>query len=1449
MRLVMLRARSANCILLVLIFCLQFLGFQRVFANNGSVAIASPVSNITIDGDFSDWPASVPRVPLGLNLYGSPASAEDDFEADYRVGFNEANMKLYVALRVRDDSVHIESTEHEAVAWNTHDGCGIAFNVDHGADGATAGFFGLRGEEPSIGGINGDVATTNQLSAGAGIRRYEFSFDLKELGLDDLSQPMTFVWSVVAMDKDEDGSFSVWFWSPEINKMVSQERLGDLIVGARDFGTVQGELANEQVRDQLGPLLIDFHSLTDQKLNLRFLSERGGKYQIKLPTGKYRRTIANEETAVAAILTVSADQITVDKIQSSHQIVHATPLPAPQVSRVESLLDSQDRSEDRDSGNLSYELTSDSGLLGSGVNAFAKNHEGSLWIASDEGLARLDGALTYSFSERLEIEMSDVWFDQNTHSTWIAANSLVGYIDENDLFHRFSLIKGGLCVGSDHEDNIVIGTKDGVYLWDHRQLKYFGLAEGLPSRRVNAVVSDRSRKRTWIGTDQGLLAFDGEAFELFGPDQGLKDPRVVSLFVDDEGTLWIGTSSSLYRYEDEFELVRKHPSEQERYARDFAAGPDGTVYVATVDGVVSFKDGTETALHMPNQAFDAVFCAADYQLWAGPETGNLCRIDMATSLVRSVPDAEYGAIDQQGGTLWFKETVEKSFLCRLEPNGVIARFEAPQPIDLIHAGPHSIWVSHWGDGSKDPHSISRFREGKFDSYEVPYEVHDFCYGSQGVLWIVGSRGLAKFENGEVSLLKGQNLPNVNMYQIEQMSDGRLATAAVHGVYLVTIDDSQVEVESLLAGQGLESNLVTGMHVDDEDRLWIGMINGGIQCLDHGEIRNYSTADGLLSMDVGHQLSGGKIAGGYELWGGSLHGVNRIDVKTGNIQTINTLHSMGLIYGTAMIENDVWLASKSGIWRYRKSHSPVTLTLDNVASDRKLGPVSTVSTTTDVSSVSFDFHAVSLKSEPDGVRYQYRFGSEDEPWTTTTQEQITLEIASPLTTSFQVRAIDRDLRVSESESVDIVVTRPFFRWATQGAFLFTCCTTGLLLILHFARTYRAKERLEESVAERTLELNEEIRLRESEEKKRLAVQEELHHNRKMQSLGTLATGVAHDFNNALFAIGANAELALLSEDDGEKDKYLSTVLAVSSQAADLTKSMLLLGGKAPQEVKPVNLSVVARETLKILERTLPALIDIHADLPDTEVWCMGDSSQLQQVIINLCINARDAMPQGGTLLVEVTRRSVELGTISIRDTGTGMSAATKARAFEPFFSSKPRTKGTGLGLSIVHSIVSDHQGTIRIDSKEGEGTTFVITLPLIDRPRSLSDSRVGLEGPLVGRVLVVDDNESVRSIVAMMLEKAGLSVCQAEDGEALLQKFGSDPSGVDLLVVDVDMPKRDGISALQEARSLRPDLCAIVISGLPDDSPNDAQTLFLRKPFSRDTLLSNVERLLTTKDYA
>ncbi|MBM4146127.1 MAG: PAS domain S-box protein [Nitrospira sp.] len=379
-----------------------------------------------------------------------------------------------------------------------------------------------------------------------------------------------------------------------------------------------------------------------------------------------------------------------------------------------------------------------------------------------------------------------------------------------------------------------------------------------------------------------------------------------------------------------------------------------------------------------------------------------------------------------------------------------------------------------------------------------------------------------------------------------------------------------------------------------------------------------------------------------------------------------------------------------------------------------------------------------------------------------------------------------------------------------------------------------------------------------------LEEQLLQSQKMEAVGQLAGGVAHDFNNLLTAIIGYGHLI---KDQASKDElisaYVSQVLNAAERAAVLTNDLLTFGRKKIVNLQAVDLNTIIKNVESLLLRVIGEDIEFSADPTDTDLTILADSSQIDQILMNLATNAQDAMPKGGSLLIKTGRveingdyvrvhgygKSGTYALLSVEDTGIGIDEKIRDKIFEPFFTTKEVGKGTGLGLAMVYGIVKQHNGYINVYSELGKGTTFKILFPLISskasslKVESLQKAKGGIETILIG-----EDDQQVRNLLKEVLSHAGYNIIEAIDGEDAVKVFHENGDKIDLLIFDAIMPKKNGKEAYEEIRKVEPDIKIIFVSGYSLDIMHkkgilEAGLHFISKPVSPDELLIKVRDIL------
>lgn len=380
-----------------------------------------------------------------------------------------------------------------------------------------------------------------------------------------------------------------------------------------------------------------------------------------------------------------------------------------------------------------------------------------------------------------------------------------------------------------------------------------------------------------------------------------------------------------------------------------------------------------------------------------------------------------------------------------------------------------------------------------------------------------------------------------------------------------------------------------------------------------------------------------------------------------------------------------------------------------------------------------------------------------------------------------------------------------------------------------------------------------------------LQEQLLQSQKMEAIGNLAGGISHDFNNLLQGISGYTQLMLATCDPTSKNySHLQGIFQATERAADLIRQLLTLSRKVESALGPLNLNEQVTQVRAILDHTIPKMIDIKIDLAPDLYTINADPVQVEQIILNMAINAHQAMPDGGTLSISTANTCLDDAfcakhlqatqgpnvMLKIADNGLGMDQATQERIFEPFFTTKEVGQGTGLGLSTVYGIIQSHGAYIQCVSSPGKGTEFTIYFPAIARQQEHLDLPQEENVDLGGNetVLIVDDENIVREIGAEILSSHGYATLLAESGEEAVQIYAANTNKIDIVIMDLNMPGMGGFNSIRKLKALDPNVCILVASGyIPTESVKQATELgadgFISKPFQVMSLLNKIQKTL------
>jgi two-component system cell cycle sensor histidine kinase/response regulator CckA len=385
-----------------------------------------------------------------------------------------------------------------------------------------------------------------------------------------------------------------------------------------------------------------------------------------------------------------------------------------------------------------------------------------------------------------------------------------------------------------------------------------------------------------------------------------------------------------------------------------------------------------------------------------------------------------------------------------------------------------------------------------------------------------------------------------------------------------------------------------------------------------------------------------------------------------------------------------------------------------------------------------------------------------------------------------------------------------------------------------------------------------------EEKQKKLENQLRQSQKLEAIGQLSSGVAHDFNNLLGGIMGHAELLKMSlNPESPLQRHPEVIISSCEKAADLTRQLLSFARKAPVEFRKLDLNAFLKQVVGLMDRTIDRRIEIVTNIPEQAAFISGDRNQLENALLNIAINARDAMPEGGHLCISL--KTVDLSKvvlpdehaeiiegpyarISIVDTGTGMSNEIKGRIFEPFFTTKEVGKGTGLGLASAYGCVKQHKGYIAVQSQVGRGTQFDLYFPIVvsGGPAAGQKSEILVRGK--GTLLVVDDEPVFHEILTKIFTGLGYGVRCCAGGAEAVEYYREHASGIAVVVLDMNMPKMSGRQCFRLLKEINPEVRAIIASGYGDNSDRAALQeegvrAIIQKPYKAVELSMKIAELV------
>jgi len=1129
------------------------------------------------------------------------------------------------------------------------------------------------------------------------------------------------------------------------------------------------------------------------------------------------------------------------------------------------------------------------GLSDNAVYSILEDRQGNLWIGTDIGLNKYDGKSFTPYPEKNVTKQKSI----------------------RDLFE-------------DREGNLWFGTYEsglGRFNVKTNDFSYFTTAQGLADNRIHSITPDRDGN-LWISTDKGLNKYDGTKFVNCRLTESLKGYKVRWMLIDDEGHSWFATDKGIRCFDGNTltaYTTREGLCDDEVLYMVEDSG--GNFWFSTKKGVSQFDIKSKTFTNytirqgLMDNYVESILADREGNLWFGTD-GGVSKLSGKTFTYFSTKDGLKG---DSVWTIW----EDNQGVMNLITEGYHTRYN-PKDSSIVNekikwAGGYiypwyedrqgNVW---FGTGKNiikyDGRGYTNLsKEKNLENLNVISIFQD----SRGNLWFgTESQGVRKYDGKTFSTITTENgLTDNTVYVFIQDQWGNIWIGTDNGISIY--NDHNKAFINITTSRWLTNKYVMSIIKDQNNNFWIGTYGGGVikytppqkpgeDIYTKGAVETFTTKDGLVDDEVLLMI----FDDSGNLWIGTNKGIGVLDIsefeKTGKKKFkfygkdegfIGIECNQGAVYKDS--KGDLWFGTIKGAIKYEHEEDKpnqvepaVHITGVNLFFERELDLAGNLELAHDQNHLTFTFIGICL-TVPEKVMYQVKLEGFDTNWSPISRNNFaTYSNLPPGQYTFKVKACNNSGVWTKNPVVYHFRIKPPF-WMNWWFYLLAGSVV-ISSILGFIkiRVRHLKRRqgiLEEQIHLRTVELekekakveqiNHELEQRVEERTRKLEIANtQLLRAQKMEVIGTLAGGVAHDLNNVLAGIVGYPEL-LLSEIPRQPSfaslrKNLSTIQRSGEKAAAIVRDLLTLARRGVKITEVMNLNQVISEFIESpeLEKIIfnNPNVEVELQLDENLLNILGSSVQLSKVLMNLTANAAEAMAGGGKMRISTKNQYLDKPingyneiakgdyvVLNVADTGIGISKEDIERIFEPFYTKKKMGRsGTGLGMSVVWGTVQDHNGYILVQSKEGKGTTFTLYFPATRQAAPTEEeSRPSLD-QLKGNgesILVVDDVAEQREVITLMLQKLAYSVDIVSSGEEAIEYITHHP--VDLLVLDMIMdPGINGLETYKRILKMYPHQKAIVISGYSETKEiKEVRQLgagaYIKKPYGIETIGKAVKKEL------
>lgn len=934
-----------------------------------------------------------------------------------------------------------------------------------------------------------------------------------------------------------------------------------------------------------------------------------------------------------------------------------------------------------------------------------QDSKGYIWICTDNGLSRFDGITFETFKKEngltdnkinaiLEDREGNIWIGTDRGGVdCFTPGGIINYTDQIGLNDGgvFSIAEDA----EDREGKLWFGTSKGLFCFDGKKFQHFAPEDVLHTNLIFAVAVGK-RGKLWIGTGSGLGYRENENFIDYTTENGLTHDSVSTLLIDSGGSLWFGTKAGLYRSSDgKLTRYTKQDGLIHNFVTAIMEDAGGNIWIGTWNGISLFSGGkffnfgTENGL--PNHLVYCILQDSEGNIWFGTHSGISClpslNVKTFTREEGLSDELILDIIQDKKGRYWFGTSdglncySHGSFKNFTTKDGLIDNTVNA----LMEDRRGNIWIG-------TTQGISIFSSGSFTNYTrkegLSSNIVFKLFESQnGTIWIGNRNGLNRFRNGEI-LLPPFKADLENTLCIIEDAGGKLWVSSRDELYVY----SGGRLTSFSNRDGLSGNTVRALFEDSKGRIWIGT-EGGVSCFDGEAFTLYSNRNSTLVDDACFFIL--EDARG-NLWFGNSRGLTRFNGKRFKTYTSERLGLTDRSWFTGTADNlgVLWFGSTEGVTCFypppvKIIASPPPVYITGVKSmEKEIAMSESGLFQYDQNIFRFNFVGISF-CVPAGVRYKYLLEGIDEEWQFTDNRSLFYPFLPPGSYNLKVKAVNIDGVESRTPAnYKFKILPPFWqRWWFLGLTGLAICLMVVLAIQ--MRVKRVKEKAELTAKNRQLVMSQ-----------------------RMELMGTLAAGTVHDLKNLMAVIiGYSQVMGQKYQGDNEDDQNIEIIKDTAATAMQMSKQILSFARPKdfPQQ-ETVDLRLSLAEILDTLKITHFKAIQVQWEPPPEPVLFSIHPARFQQLVMNLCLNACQAMPTNGTLGVVLSRTPGKEIILEITDTGTGIKKENLEKIFEPLFTTKEQDKGTGLGLFVVKQVVNEYNGKIEVHSEPGQGTTFVIRFP-------------------------------------------------------------------------------------------------------------------------------------------